>query len=448
MIKTADLQLDPWQEEVLNYDGSFILCTGRQVGKTTIMSRKAAEYMIKNKGSRIIVVSLTEDQAKLMIVMILDYLERYHKTYIAKGKDKPTQNKIILTNKSLVIARPVGNTGDAVRGFTGEVLIIDEASRMPELAFTAAKPVLLTTGGQIWMCSTPAGKQGYFWESYNNADLGKSDRFKTWHVTSEKVLQNRKITENWTEEKRIEKLKFLEEERKDMSNLQYGQEYEGLFLDDLQRYFSDDWIERACKLNSHDVPPIFEGASYFLGVDIARLGGDETAFEVLQLTGDDEMMQVYSETETNKLTTWTEDRIIELDKMFKFRKIYIDAGAGSLGVGIFDRLLKCPQTKRKVIAINNRKIIVDRENESKQRLLKEDLYDNLRALGERGKLKLFKNDKVMMSLKSVQYEYNKDEKKQISRMLIFGNYTHITEGLIRAAWAYKEKKLNMHIYWV
>ena len=33
---------------------------------------------------------------------------------------------------------------------------------MPESVFTASKPTLLTTGGKIWMCSTPFGKTGYF----------------------------------------------------------------------------------------------------------------------------------------------------------------------------------------------------------------------------------------------------------------------------------------------
>ena len=174
------MQLDQWQDEILDYSGNILLNTGRQVGKTTIFAQKAGDYMMKNPGSRIIVVSLTEDQAQLMIIMTLDYLEKNDKKWIAKGKYKPTKNKIRLTNKSQILARPVGNTGDAVRGFTGDVLIVDEASRMPELMWTAAKPTLATTGGQIWMCSTPFGKQGYFYECW----LNKNDRFKIWHVNT------------------------------------------------------------------------------------------------------------------------------------------------------------------------------------------------------------------------------------------------------------------------
>ena len=186
--------LDKWQRDVLNTKGNILLCTGRQVGKTMTFAIKAAERMMSQPNCRIIVGSLTEDQAKLIIVMILSYLEKHNKKMIGKGKNKPTQNKLTLTNKAAAIARPVGNTGDAVRGFTGDVLVIDEASRMPALMWAAAKPTLLTTAGQIWMCSTPAGKEGYFWDAYQN----KSKRFKVWHKSSEEVVKDRPVNESWT----------------------------------------------------------------------------------------------------------------------------------------------------------------------------------------------------------------------------------------------------------
>jgi hypothetical protein len=178
---TRGLVLDKWQVDVLNAKGHFLLCTGRQVGKTTIFAIKAAEHMINNPKSRIIVVSLTEDQAQLIIIMILNYLEKNYKDRIAKPYSKNiTKNKIVLKNGSQVLSRPVGQTGDAVRGFTGDILIIDEASRMPESVFTASKPTLLTTGGKIWMCSTLLEERAIFTShgSINTIDL----RFSTYQA--------------------------------------------------------------------------------------------------------------------------------------------------------------------------------------------------------------------------------------------------------------------------
>ncbi len=77
---------DKWQQNILDCDGDLLANTGRQVGKTMTFSHKIGNYMLNHPKSRIIVVSLTEDQAHLIIIMVLDYLEKYNKKLIAKGK--------------------------------------------------------------------------------------------------------------------------------------------------------------------------------------------------------------------------------------------------------------------------------------------------------------------------------------------------------------------------
>ncbi len=437
MIK--NIQLDDWQEEVLNTKGNMVLCTGRQVGKTTILARKACMYMINNKNSKIIVVSLTEEQAKLIIIMMLDFLEKHHNRLVSKGKKKPTQNKLFLTNGSSVIARPVGQTGDALRGFTGNVLIIDEASRMPNLIWEASRPTLLTTSGEIWMCSTPHGKKGSFWEAFQN----KNGRYKVFHISSEEVITNRPITEGWSEDQRAGGIDFLDRERTDMSELQYGQEYLGLFLDDLRQYFPDELIEQTCTEKRPEQHR--KNKDYYLGVDIARMGDDASTFEIIEKISNEQLIQVENIVTHKTLTTQTEDRIITLNKYYdEIKTIYIDAGSGSLGVGIFDHLLRNDEVKRKVVAINNRARALDHEGKTKARLLKEDLYDNLRSLMEKKYIKLLDDPEIQLSLRSVQYEYVKKEGR-LSQMKIFGNDTHIVEGLIRAAWCAKEKSLSIWV---
>lgn len=431
------LTLDDWQEEVLAYEGDIILCTGRQVGKTTIMAIKAAKRMIDKPKTKVLIVSLTEDQAKLIIVMILSYLERECKKDIAKGKDKPTQNKVTLKNGSVALARPVGNTGDAIRGFTGDVLIIDEASRMPELAFTSGEPTLLTTGGEIWMCSTPHGKTGYFYQCFLNEDK----MWKVFHISSEKVIYERPISSGWSEEKRAKSIQRLEKYKKTWTALRYGQEFLGLFMDDLRQFFDDELINKVCTEKRRE-----SFGLKFLGVDIGRLGGDESTFEII-CKEDGKYYQTESVVTTRQLTTSTEQKIVEMDLTHNFRQIGIDAGAGSLGVGIYDHLLQT-SIKRKLKAMNNRALVLDKDGKSKQRMQKEDFYDNFKAMLERGELKLLDDEKVRLSLKSVQFEIAHEEEGG-SKVRIFGNYTHIVEGLIRAAWLAKQDKgLNFSIDYI
>lgn len=426
-----NIELDDWQKEALAHKGNLLLCTGRQVGKTYILSRKAAERMIERKTA-ILVGSLTEDQAKLIITMTLIYLEQNYKKHIASGKRKPTMNKITLKNGSTILARPVGNTGDALRGFTGDVFIPDEMSRMPEMAFTAGLPTLLTTGGEIWGASTPFGKKGYFYECF----LNKEEFWKVIHISSEEVLKNRKLSETWTQERKDRAIAFLERQKAEMSELQYGQEYLGLFLEDLRRFFDDELINKICILQRQPKSPKEEN---YMGVDIARLGGDESAYEILNAVDPERIRQVENIVEKYKLTTHTENKIRELTRIWKLRKSGIDAGSGSLGVGIYDHLLLHPETKRKVVPMNNRQISLDREGKIKQRLFKEDLYDNLKAMMEHKEIFLLDDDNIIASLSSIQYEFVKSQ-GEITKVRIFGRYSHIAEGLIRAAWLAKKER--------
>ena len=73
--------------------------------------------------------------------------------------------------------------------------------------------------------------------------------------------------------------------------------------------------------------------------------------------------------------------------------------------------------------------------------MKEDLYNNLLNLMEKGNIKLFDDPEILLSLKSIQYEYT-----DYKNLKIFGNYSHITEALVRAAWCMRDKSLNIYIY--
>lgn len=435
------IHLDDWQKEVLGHDGDLLLCTGRRVGKTYIMARKAVDEMAKNRKP-IIIVSLTEEQAMLIISMALNYATEKYPKLIGRGKYKPKLKELTINGVKLK-SRPVGNTGDSVRGFEGGILYVDEASRMPEHFWMAAKPIILTTNGKIWMSSTPHGKQGYFWERFNQSYNEKDPkaRFKVIYVTTEQVMKERPISASWTQEQREGALRILEQDKEEMSMLEYGQEYLGLFLEDLQQFFPDEMIRKCQDADRRDV--IIRGRDYYLGVDIARMGEDESTFEVFERYEDDTLIQAESQATTKTLLSETTEHIINMDALYDFRKIFIDDEG--IGVGVFDFLVEDDRTKRRTVSINNSKRVIDYKNEQSTKIFKEVLYNHLRYLMETGKIHLLKDNAIFQSLKSVQYEYTKDANGNY-HMHIFGNYTHHAEGIIRAAWCLKYKELNMHIY--
>jgi hypothetical protein len=440
-----DIILDSWQKQFLEYKGHSVTCTGRRVGKTYIHAVKACKRMLEKPNTKVIVASLTEDQAQLIILFAMNYLDKHNKKEINKKTTFTNSKKITLKNGSSIMARPVGNTGDAIRGFEGDILILDEVSRFNELILEAATPILLTTGGEIWMCSTPFGKQGFFWRAYQNKD----NRYKIFETNTEEVVNNRPISESWTEEQRKKAIEFLAEEKKEKTELQYGQEYLGLFLEELRRFYNDEWIEKVCiaqKVTPEERQTILEIGYRFAGHDLARMGGDSFTAEIMWKKPNGKVRHIDHYSQKKLTTIENEDLIKEFNKKWNCTKSGIDAGAGSLGVSILDHLIKDPMMRNKIVAMNNRSVVIDRDDK-RQRLFNEDMHDNLKSMGEHGEIELLDDEEVKASLRSVQIEFT-DDTHGLSKVRIFGNDTHVTEGIIRGAELANTKSSNISISYI
>jgi len=430
-MSDTDIELDDWQNDVLQAEGDICLATGRQVGKTEILSRKAAMRMIKKK-TRVIIASLTEDQAELIIQRIGAYIQDHNKFLLKKGRAAQTKHIVRLTNGSIAQSRAVGNTGASLRGFTADVFIGDEASRLPNDLWAAALPTLLMTGGECWLASTPLGRQGYFWDCYENKD----GHWKVFKISSEEVIKNRKVSKQWTEAIRTKALADLEYRKQTMPAVLFQQEYCGLFVENLMQWFPDELIRKCMK--KQRPAAINKDNKYFLGCDIGGRGGDDTALEIIDRSNRKQLVQVENIIKQGYMTTMVEREILHLDSLYHFKQIYIDSAG--IGVGVFDHLLETNQTKRRITSIENARRSLDKDEKRKKKLMKEDLYNNLLCLMERGEIFLLDDPEIFQSLKSVQFEIKEDKSVKI-----FGTYTHIAEGLIRAAWCAKDKSLNPFI---
>ena len=426
------LVLDEWQKEFINTDSDKVLVSGRQTGKSEAAAYDNALYALQHRDSTCLIVSRTERQANELLIKVLNVLHDLDPKNIARGKDKPITNRVRLKNNSQILSLPTGIAGEGIRFLTCNKITVDEAQLVPDDVFAAITPMLLTTGGKLSLLGTPQGKSGYFWKAYENLD----NIFKVFHINSEDVIKNRPFSEMWPEQRRNSALEHLRKEKLRMSEKQYMQEYLGIFIEDLSQYFSDELIKACCILKRPEVMPKEEN---YMGVDIARMGGDEITYEILHRR-QHSVHQIENIVKRKQYTTQTEEDILALAESFNLEKIGIDAGSGSLGVGIFDRLMQNPKTKRKVIPMNNRKISLDREGKKLQRIFKEDLYENLLAMMEKKEILLLDDDEVTVSMKSVQIEYQPES--SITKVRISGNYTHIAEGLIRAAWLINKEKVN------
>ena len=418
-----EFKWDKWQEKVLNTTGNLAICAGRQVGKSTIISKDAGEYAMNNKNKVIMIIASTERQALLLFEKVLSYIHLTNKSMISTGKDRPTKHELKLKNGTRIYCLPTGDSGFGIRGYTIDRLYADEAHFIKEEVWAAVSPMLATTGGDIVLLSTPFGCEGYFYRCFH--DL----KFTSIHVNTQEVAELRE------EPQRTNMLNFLKDEKERMTKLQYRQEYLGEFVGGIQRYFEDYLIESSCTLENHNPK-----GDKFMGIDIARMGGDETVLTSIDRINRKNLYQFDLTIPDPQTLTDTARLIIHKDKNINHKKIYIDDGG--LGVGVFDILREDFQTKRKIIAINNAKRLINKENnkDRKKPLMKEALYANLKNLMENKNINLLDNAAVRQSLRSIQMDYGDGKLK------IYGNYSHIAEALIRAAWCMKDKTLNIRAF--
>ena len=405
------IKLDDWQKDYINTEGNTAVRAGRQSGKSFAESLRVALFALLNPKTQTLIIGAVDRQSVELFEKVKSHIVALADENHVSIEGNPSMHRIWLTNGSKIIALPCGRTGYGLRNYAIHKLVVDEAHYVPEEVFVAVRPMLATTGGTIDLLSTPRGNKGFFHDCFF------SDEFTTFHVYSRDCPR---ITED-----------FLKSEKKRMTKLQFSQEYEAEFLDQLQQFFSKDLID-SCIL-----PPgsnLFSGGA-FLGVDFAGYGGDENAFVTLVNQGKNSYVSQYETSE--KVSAWeTVNKVIRLNEQLNYKKIGVDDGG--LGTPILDFLLEHNKLRRKVIGLNNAKRNIDKDGKSKT-LLKNDMYGNLKIMMEQGLIKIPDSEDLIKSLLSIQIEINEETKKEI----IFGKYSHITEALIRAAWLVKSKGLNI-----
>jgi len=423
-----DIVKDPWQNQVLATQGNMAICSPRQMGKSTIISEDAGEYAVKNPNKSIMIIAAVDRQSLLLFEKVLSYIYLNHKNMILKKADKPTKHELKLSNGSIIRSLPTGDSGYGIRGFTIDRLYADEAAFIKEDVWAAVTPMLATTGGDIILLSTPYGTDGYFYRMFH------SKQFTSIYVDPNKVIKNR------PEPQRTNLLEFRKDEKERMTKLQFQQEHLGLFVGGIQRFLSDKLIDEILTIDPKE--KYTPRGDKFQGIDVAQLGGDD----IVMTSGDrykgNLRMFDLSITNEERLTITTR-LIIYKDKQINHKRIYLDDGG--MGVGVFDPLFEDPQTKRKVVGLNNASRDIERSIKKgevkikKKTLLGTDMALNFKMLAENGKIQLFDTPEIRHSLRSMQMDYSE------GKLSIYGNYSHIFESLKRLAWCMKDKHLNPFI---
>ena len=164
--RSVGVHPDAWQADVLTSDHPRkILCCGRQTGKSTVASVLAIHKALTVPNSTVLVVAPGERQAKLLF-------SKAASLYRRAGYPLPAHSErrtgLELSNASVVEALPAVER--TTRGYSVDLLVVDEAAAVPDLDYHGILPALIATRGEQVLLSTPRGKRGFFHELWHSAD--------------------------------------------------------------------------------------------------------------------------------------------------------------------------------------------------------------------------------------------------------------------------------------
>jgi len=425
------LKYDDWQWEYILTDGNTAARIGRQSGKSEAEAARLGLFCLTYKphrpGLHLLITGGVERQAYELYQKMRRWLEAVAPSALA---GKPQEKMLKITSGLTVRALPCGRDGGGLRNYAAAKIAIDEAHYVEDAVYIAVEPMLLTTMGTMDLMSTTRGNKGEFREAFR-----EGSGYKTFHYKTLDVIKARKICASWTEAQRDFAIELVEKKRNLWTKNRFKQEFEAEFLDSLQQFFPSSLINNLMTLDPKG-PEKF--GRYFEGQDVAGWGFDNGAFVTVELMRNNWIEQ-RDVLETDETSTSDTIKIMrERERKWKHKQWIMDSGAGGGGGAIFDLMINDRQFRNKIIGINNASKTVDYKKGKRKRIIKEDLYNNLKRMMEMGEILLLKDNRVRESLLSIQFEWTES-----GNFRIFGNDSHITEALIRAAWCVKSKQLNI-----
>jgi len=152
---------DPWQVQALrSKEKRILLLCGRQTGKTTVSAIRCLWQALYEPNSLILLVSPTLRQSGEGFKRITAFYERL-------GRPLPTKQETALTlwfsNNSRIVSLP---SSEHIRGFSADLVCVDEAAHCSDELFTAIMPVLAVTQGTAILSSTPWVPSGYMYRQW------------------------------------------------------------------------------------------------------------------------------------------------------------------------------------------------------------------------------------------------------------------------------------------
>ncbi len=324
-----------YQREVMNDVAKYprvSVKSGHGVGKSALESWIIWWYISTRPYPKILCTAPTKHQLHDILWAEVSKWRRS-----SKGLDAEfewTSEKIYLKGAQeewFAIAR-TSNKPDALQGTHAEhvLIIIDEASGVPDIVFEPVLGSLSTQDAKLLMCGNPTQLSGFFYESHTN----KADMY-------------RRHTIDGSKSERVDKeyVKMIIEMFGVDSDV-----YRVRVAGDFPKANPDSFIGRdIIRILSNET---YDVTSIDLGVDVARFGDDESVVAEAHNKNKIAKLHTFKHNDTMKLTGQIVNIIKSLNIKYPHISIKVKIDCDGLGVGVYDRLKEViTQNGLKAIAI-------------------------------------------------------------------------------------------------
>ena len=355
-----------YQKEILDATGkNRVIVSGRQVGKSRLCAWLALHKAISEPHVQVLITAPSLRQSSLLFDTLQSEIEQSALSDDEWGIQRSTQTIIEFDNGSDIHCVPTGRDGNNIRGYTADMIIVDEAAFIDDKIYgDSLQPMLFASGGTMVLASTPMGKSGFLYEKFE-----KAPHVDDWERVQVSSYDNPMSDDD-----------DLEEYKQGKTEAQIEREVYGRFVDDAGQFFPSGAIS-SC---TGSMDPTQEDDKCYLGADIAGTGSDRTVFYGVDAAGN---VFLNDEAHGDMGVLEAADYIKKLDSMYNFDRIFVDRTA--IGQGTIEALADDPQIARKHEAIY---FTIQK---------KQQIYQRLKAAFESEKLQLPDNKVLRNELESI-----------------------------------------------
>jgi hypothetical protein len=232
LMTAAGIEPDDWQRDLLlgSWSRALLTCS-RQSGKSTVTAALALHAALYRVESLVLLLAPARRQSKELLTKIRSF---YRSASPSVQVAKWSELRLRFENGSRIVALP--GSERTVRGFSADLIAVDEAARVEDELYQAIRPMLGASDGRLVALTTPAGKRGWYWRAWD-------DSSQDWHRTKITARDCPRLTEE-----------FLQQERREMPDWKFEQEYLCRFAEGRDQFFRTQDIQGAL---TGDTDPLF-----------------------------------------------------------------------------------------------------------------------------------------------------------------------------------------------